>query len=86
MYDYIFFFIYSQQIRKGKSESFSRYNGALIVALSLVIHIFFCFAVYRKFFLEPGQGYGFLNRSSESVPVIVIFVLVFFYYIEKKNQ
>ena len=82
MYNFVFFFIYSQQIQKGKSEFFSIRNGALIVGLTLIIHIGFLYAIYRKIFLMGSQGYGG-SKSIISLFVIAIFVLSQFYYNKK---
>ncbi len=41
MYNFIYFVIYNQQIKKGGSETFSRYNGSLIVSFALIVHFAF---------------------------------------------
>jgi len=48
MYNFIFFFIYSQQIQKEKSEAFSRWNGGLIVGVTLTIHLVFVASALRS--------------------------------------
>jgi hypothetical protein len=89
MYDFIFFFIYSQQIQKGKSELFSRLNGSLIVGVTLVIHIAFVLSVFRKIFFHGDEGYNVGGQTGDIVGkfiVILIFVSAQFYYNIKRAE
>jgi hypothetical protein len=47
MYKFVHYFIYNQQLQKGKSEGFSRWNGSMVAALAVCIHISFVLAVAK---------------------------------------
>jgi len=51
MYNFIFYVIYSQQKQKGKSEKFSIWNGYLIVAMAIFIHLVLLFVIIKKILL-----------------------------------
>lgn len=86
MYDFLFFFIYSQQIQKGKSETFSRLNGSLIAGITLEIHILFILSILRKIFFQSGQGYGLINKNIEVLIVVLIIILAGLYYNQKRVE
>jgi hypothetical protein len=84
MYNFIFFFIYSQQIQKGKSELFSLLNGRLIVWLAVGIHIGFIFSIYRKIFFQGNEGYGNQYSGIITLFIFVLAILVNIYYSKKR--
>jgi hypothetical protein len=84
MYDFVFFIIYSQQLQKNRSETFSRYNGSLIASLALLIHIGFIYAIIRKVFFKEGGGYGVLGQVSTKIIPILILILGFFIITSKE--
>lgn len=48
MYNFIFFFIFSQQIQKNGSETSARLNGSLIVGVTIIIHLVFMASILSK--------------------------------------
>lgn len=81
MYDFVFYLVYSQQLKRGKSNGFARYNGSLIVSLTLVIHVMLLFSIGKIFFLDWYRNHvGFVNKSFITVFVLSFMILVFFYY------
>jgi hypothetical protein len=47
MYNFIHYFIYNQQLQKGKSERFSRANGGLVAGMTMVLHFVLILAIIR---------------------------------------
>lgn len=80
MYDFVFFLIYSQQKQKNRSDTFSIYNGSLIVSLAVFVHICLIFAIYRKIFLPAGEGYGIGNKTGNKFITILVMIAIFLYY------
>lgn len=87
MYNFIYYVIYNQQLEKGKSPGFSRYNGCLIVALALIIHMMFLFAITKSIILHWFEKH-FRKIETWNVPifVITIFIIVFSYYNKEKSE
>jgi hypothetical protein len=50
MYNLIFYYIYRQQINKGKSNGFARFNGSLIVFVAFCFDIMLLMAIMQKYF------------------------------------
>jgi hypothetical protein len=48
MYNFIHYFIYNQQLQKGKSDPFARANGGMVAALALCLHILLIFGILKK--------------------------------------
>ncbi len=86
MYDFIFFFIYSQQIQKGKSEAFSILNGRLIVWVAFGIHLGFVFSIFRKVFFQRDTGYGNKYNSIITIFIVLLSILISVYYNKKKAE
>ena len=65
MYDFIFFVMYSHQIKKGSSQAFSRYNGSLMVIAALSVHCGFLYVLTERILrnlisfdsFKPGKVY-----------------------------
>lgn len=79
MYNFIFYYIYRQQINKGKSNGFARYNGGLIVVVSFCLHIFLVMAVMQKYF-NHKVDIRFLT-SNKLLEYILFFFCVWFAYL-----
>jgi hypothetical protein len=86
MYDFIFFFIYSQQIQKGKSDLFSIINGRLIVWFAFIVHVGFIFSVFRKIYFQTGEGFGYQYNSLIIFFIFLLSILVNIYYSKKKVE
>ncbi|MBS1915400.1 MAG: hypothetical protein JST87_03925 [Bacteroidetes bacterium] len=93
MYDFIFFFIYSQQMIKGRDENFSRWNGAIVSVVAFMIHTMLILVVIDRFLLSGSRH--FINTAIETVKLFVVPLLLLsgFYYnphrlkqILEKNQ
>jgi hypothetical protein len=85
MYSFIYFVIYNQQIQRGKSESFSRYNGSLIVSLAFGIHIMFILAIIKKIRSYFFNLDFFTETKNTLTPfVFILMISTFFYY--NKNR
>ena len=76
MYNFIFFFIYSQQIQKGKSEIFSRLNGSLIAGIAIVVHIGFILSVLRKNILKSAEGYGIGGQTGNIIGKLIVLLIL----------
>lgn len=86
MYDFIYYVIYKQQIEKGRSLGFSRYNGCLIVGFAVIVHIMFLFSILKIIFLNWFRDYiGKVNSGITFLFVFIIFGLVFYYYNDTKK-
>ena len=87
MYNLIFYYIYRQQINKGKSTGFARYNGSLIVFLALCMHIFLVMAIMQKYF-NHNADIKFLttNKPLEYIIFILCVWLTSFYYNKRRAE
>ena len=86
MYDFIYYIIYKQQIEKGRSLGFSRYNGCLIVAFAVIVHIMFLFSVLKTIFLNWFRDHiGKVNSGITFLFVFIVFFLIFYYYNNTKK-
>lgn len=87
MYDFIYYTIYKQQIEKGRSLGFSRYNGCLIVGFAVIVHIMFLFSILKTIFLNWFRNHiGKVNSGITFLFVSIVFCLVFYYYNTKKTE
>lgn len=86
MYDFIFYCMYSQQRKKGKSDNFSKYNGSLIAGLTLVIHFGLIIAVTRAFYFKTMRYHPWVLLDTFYLKAIclIIMVLPFFYYTKSR--
>lgn len=87
MYDFIFYFIYHQQINKGKSKTFARFNGSLIVYVALLIHLFLLLEIIRKLF-SSKIDLGFLTKNTflEVILFAILIRLSYSYYTPKRIE
>ncbi len=87
MYDFIYFIIYQQQIEKGKSLGFARYNGCLIVGLTVIIHLMLLFSILKTIFSDWFTHHlGKVSEGTNLFFTIAIFCLVFYYYNARKTK
>src|ERR1700737_4341088 len=87
MYDFVFFVIYNQQIKKGKGAGFARYNGSLIASLTLLIHIMLLFSIFKFICFSWYKTHsGVLNKGFISFFVVILMILGFFYYNENRTE
>jgi hypothetical protein len=87
MYDFIYYVIYNQQLEKGKSLGFSRYNGCLIVAFTIWVHILFLFALLKTIFIEWFRSHiGKSNHAITGLFFVGVFGLVFYHYNIKRTE
>ena len=87
MYNFVFYLIYSQQKQKNRSDAFSRYNGSLIVAFAMIVHIALILSLYRKIFLPVGEGYGSGNNKLQlTVIVMSVLLAAYLYYNQKRTE
>lgn len=81
MYDFIYYIIYKQQIEKGRSVGFARYNGCLIVGITIIIHLMFFLSVLKTIFLDWFKNHiGKVNEGMIFLFVFLVFCSVFYYY------
>jgi len=81
MYNFIYYIIYKQQIEKGRSLGFARYNGCLIVGLTVIIHVMLFFSILKTIFLNWFKNHiGKVNSGIMFLFVFIVFCLVFYYY------
>lgn len=76
-----------QQLEKGKSKGFARYNGALIVGLTVIIHIMLLYSILKTIFLNWFKTY--VDKGSSGILylfVFSVFGLGFLYYNSKKTE
>ena len=76
-----------QQLEKGKSKGFARYNGALIVGLTVGIHAMLLYSILKTIFLNWFKNHvGKVNPGILSLFVFSVFGLVFYYYDSKITE
>ena len=86
MYNFVYYVIYNQQIQKGKSEWFSRCNGAGVAALSATMHGMFLISVTRRIVFKylristENKDWGFVYWVSA-----IIFALTFWWFNSAKR-
>lgn len=74
-------------MEKGKSKGFARYNGALIVGLTVGIHVMLLYSILKTIFLNWFKNHvGKVNLGILSLFVFSVFGLAFFYYTSKKTE
>ena len=87
MYNFIFFVIYSQQIRKKTSESFARYNGCIVVSLAIGIHVLFILALVKYIFKNYYQTvFSIGNKNIHILLIILLFVATILYYNNRRTE
>ena len=87
MYNLIFYFIFNQQINKGRSRGFARFNGSLIVYVALLIHVFLILEIIKKFF-HNKMDIKFLteNKTLEFIFFSLCILLLYSYYTPKRIE
>jgi hypothetical protein len=88
MYDFIFYCLYSQQMKKGKGDNFSRFNGSLITGLTLVIHLGFIIVIARAIFFKTihYNPWPLLDALPLKTIGFLLAALPFLYYNKKRVQ
>ena len=80
MYNFIYFVIYNQQIQKGSSQTFARYNGSLIVALALIGHASLVLLSLKKV-LSNFFAIEFPAKNKVVfLPFVILFILLALLY------
>jgi len=86
MYNFIHYYIYNQQLQKGKSEGFARANGSMVAAMTISMHIALLLSVikmilikYCDIVLQPK--YLWLAHPG----LMTIFLIFYFRFSSKKN-
>lgn len=87
MYNFTYFVIYNQQIQKGQSETFSRYNGILLVWLAVIVHLSFIGLIIKKI-ISRFYGYAFVLNKGTYLPIIISFLtpIIFYYNRQRTDQ
>lgn len=86
MYKFIHYFIYNQQLQKGKSEGFARANGGLVVGLAMGLHfaliVTIAKTVLTKYFpvVVSAKGLDIIKCIA-----LAIFLTSFFWFSSKKR-
>ena len=89
MYNFIFYTIYIQQIRKQKSKNFARYNGSLIASIAFFLHVSLLIAVIKKFIGKYIDGNIFTDIVIRQKGLVILFLfafLVFGYFYFNDNR
>ena len=89
MYNYIFWVLYNRDLnRRGKSNTFSRYDASLIVFIALLIHITFIVELIKRFFFNVFASlhleYLINNKGIEILLFIACIFLIFNFYTENR--
>jgi hypothetical protein len=79
MYKFIHYFIYNQQLQKGKSEAFARGNGSLVAALAIVLHLELIFAITRKI-LSNYYTISFTRKEYQFILYALLGIMALSYY------
>lgn len=86
MYNLIFFYIYRQQLNKGKDKDFAIYNGSLIVSLAAFFHLATLYVIIEKVIkYEPDLSILKYYKSIEIV-VIGLYMLIIYRYFSKNKK
>ena len=86
MYNFIFFVIYSQQVEKERGEIFARYNGGLVVAITIMIHLGLIFSIFKKVFSYDDFA-DFVHSKNFQIPIVITAIaLIIFYYSKTRTE
>ncbi len=85
MYNLIFYYIYCQQINKGKSIGFARFNGGLIVFLTIWLHAFLILAIIEKYFKHKVDIAFFTNNKTLEYSFMLLCIWFAFLYFNNKR-
>jgi len=88
MYNLIFYYIYRQQINKGKSRLSARYNGSIIVLIALSFHIGVFLAIIRKYFLteEVAKNSLLRNKGLLTAFALGLIFLIYLYFTNNRIE
>jgi hypothetical protein len=79
MYSFVHYFIYNQQLQKGKTEGFARSNGSLVAALTIVIHLELIFVIVRKT-LSKNYFVSFSTVGYRLFQLLILGIFALAYY------
>jgi uncharacterized membrane protein len=79
MYKFVYYFIYNQQLQKGKSEAFARGNGSLVAALAVVLHLELLFTLIRKV-LSNYYSISFNKKEYQFILYALLGIFALSYY------
>jgi hypothetical protein len=86
MYKFIHYYIYSQQLQKGKSEGFARANGGMTVGFAMCVHFTLIISItntiLRKYFPVVITAKGL---DAIKCIALAILVAAFFWFKSKKR-
>src|SRR5690606_14201994 len=82
MYNFIFYCLYSQQKKKGKSDTFARFNGSLVTGLTLAFHLGFIIVVARAIYFNTihYHYWSLLDAVPYKIVCFLIMLTPFLYY------
>jgi len=86
MYKFIHYFIYNQQLQKGKSEGFARANGGMAVGFAMCVHFTLIISItntiLKKYFpvVIPAKGFDAIKCIA-----LAILMAAFFGFKSKKR-
>lgn len=89
MYNFVYYVLYKRNLKDGKGSA--RYNGSLIVAVTLMIHIGLLIAIMKKIFLS-NVNWKYISEITKEykaieIMLIVLFILsVFLYYTKTRSE
>jgi hypothetical protein len=86
MYNFIFYFIYSREIGRGKNDDIARLYGSVAVGICLLIHILFLLTLIRRIFAQGDEGYGLINTNIEGYIVILFVIGSGIYFNKRKTE
>lgn len=88
MYNFIFYCLYSQQKKKGKSDTFARFNGSLVTGLTLAFHLGFIIVVARAIYFNTihYHYWSILDAVPLKIVCFLIMSIPFFYYNKERVE
>jgi hypothetical protein len=85
MYNFVYYFIYNQQLQKGKSEWYARGLGGMVAALPICLHGLLILIIFKKILLVYFNIQLKVNYSIAKQVTVLIFFLLSFWFKSKKT-
>jgi UDP-N-acetylmuramyl pentapeptide phosphotransferase/UDP-N-acetylglucosamine-1-phosphate transferase len=76
MHNFIFYVMYNYQITKGSTPKFARYNGSLILSISIVLQYLALISIVKHFFNISEYVHFLVSK----ITLILISAIIFFYF------
>jgi hypothetical protein len=86
MYKFIHYFIYNQQLQKGKSEGFARANGGMVAGLAMSMH-FILIITIAKTIISKYFPIVLTAKDFDAIKCITLAILVAaFFWFKSKSE